>query len=938
MASESSTASIKPIDKTSIHRITSGQVVIDLQTAVKELVENSVDAGATNIEVRFKHYGLHSVEIIDNGCGIAEEDFDSVALKHHTSKLEVFEDLSTVQTFGFRGEALSSLCALCEQVQVTTSTEETAPKGTCLDLSFAGEVKTKQVVARKRGTTVLVSKLFSPLPVRRKEFERNVKREFGKALSLLQAYALGPCSVNDGVRLTVTNQPDKGQKSIQLQTQGKPSLKAAVLSLWGPKAADNLVDLDISFKVEAEKSVLKRLKAFNQPTPDSIQIQVKGLTSKFTVGCGRLNADRQFFYLNGRPCNLPKVQKAFNEVYRSFNANQVPFLVADFIIPTESCDVNVSPDKRTVLIHNEDSLITGLREALESHFSPSRSTFDLGNNQPERLTKTSPAQTQPPGSRRDEEELPLELEDEQMGDEDSPPKECGVVQPTRSRTPLHQPTNSDNESMEVDVLGGPPSQSTPPRADERAPTITLDTRKASWGRIISHDMDEAQRNAPGSPEGEDSSRPQKRRRVGSANEPTTPQDLLIADDRRSGPSGAIGDRVDGARKPVMSATSATKSKSAPIWKQLSLFAAPGSQLRAKPSLDVDDEIQADEDEPSGDEDSPSDQEQRSFADVTRTQVDEEIMDDAGKASSTLVDDIGSSPLRKSASKQRPAAAAAAGSPTEVDVPAVADDNEDDEEIETASVLQSVQESLAKPVSVVSHPPTTRPEIVRRPDSTGDVSVKYDIGKTMRILGYLRHETELLKQSEGGEGHQKIPVDASLSNSDDSKATDALARIIDKADFASMDVLGQFNLGFIVVRRRLHRRQAHDGTSHAAAAAPAAANAVTMDDLFIVDQHAADEKYNFETLQQTTKIQAQKLLRPRVLELTAADELLAIENVEVLRKNGFEVEVQGEKEVETDSDDVAPLQGGRLKLTAQPVSKSTVFDMKVYLNYRDRYLD
>ncbi|KAH6901460.1 DNA mismatch repair protein [Coprinopsis sp. MPI-PUGE-AT-0042] len=916
MASDSSTASIKPIDKTSIHRITSGQVVIDLQTAVKELVENSVDAGATNIEVRFKHYGLHSVEIMDNGCGIAEEDFDSVALKHHTSKLEVFEDLSTVQTFGFRGEALSSLCALCEQVQVTTSTEETAPKGTCLDLSFAGEVKLKQVVARKRGTTVLVSKLFSPLPVRRKEFERNVKREFGKALSLLQAYALGPCSVNDGVRLTVTNQPDKGQKSIQLQTQGKPSLKAAVLSLWGPKAADNLVDLDISFKVEAEKSVLKRLKAFNQPTPDSIQIQVKGLTSKFTVGCGRLNADRQFFYLNGRPCNLPKVQKAFNEVYRSFNANQVPFLVADFIIPTESCDVNVSPDKRTVLIHNEDSLITGLR--------------------PERLTKTSPAQTHPPGSRRDEEELPLELEDEQMDDEDSrsktppsAPKECGVVKPTR-------PTDSDNESMEIDGVGGPPSQRTPPRADERAPTITLDTRKASWGRIISHDMDKAQRNAPGSPEGEDSSRPQKRRRVGSANEPTTPQDLLIADDRRSGPSGAIGDRVDGARKPVISATSATKSKSAPIWKQLSLFAAPGSQLPAKPSLDVDDELQAEEDEPSDDEDEPSDREQQNVMGVTRTQVDEEIMDYIEKASSTLVDDIASSPPRKSVSKQRPADAA--GSPKEVDVPAVADDNEDDEDIEAASVLQSVQESLAKPVSVVSHPPTTRPEIVRRPDSTGDVSVKYDISKTTRILRDLRHEAELVKQSEGGDGHQKIPDAASLSNSDDSKATDALARIIDKEDFASMDVLGQFNLGFIVVRRRLHRRQAHDGTSHTAAVASAAANAVTMDDLFIVDQHAADEKYNFETLQQTTKIQAQKLLRPRVLELTAADELLAIENVEVLRKNGFEVEVQGEKEVESDSDDVAPLQGGRLKLTAQPVSKSTVFDMKVYRNYHDRYLD
>ncbi|KAJ7654221.1 DNA mismatch repair protein pms1, partial [Mycena rosella] len=108
------------IDKTSIHRITSGQVVIDFQTAVKELVENSFDAWETNLgakfaetptytrqtELRFKQYGLAAIEVIDNGAGISEENYEVLALKNHTSKLSSFADLTTVTTFGFRGEAL----------------------------------------------------------------------------------------------------------------------------------------------------------------------------------------------------------------------------------------------------------------------------------------------------------------------------------------------------------------------------------------------------------------------------------------------------------------------------------------------------------------------------------------------------------------------------------------------------------------------------------------------------------------------------------------------------------------------------------------------------------------------------------------------------------------------------------------------------------------
>ncbi|KAF8577109.1 DNA mismatch repair protein MutL [Ramaria rubella] len=361
--------SIKAIDSTSVHRITSGQVVIDLQTAVKELVENSLDAGATTIDVRFKEYGLKSIEVIDNGHGISEEDYDNVgdaALKHHTSKLASFEDLGTVLTFGFRGEALSSLCALSSSVSVTTATAAQAPMGTILHFERSGKVRDRRDrAARKRGTTIVIQGLFKPLPVRRKEFERNAKREYGKALTLLHAYALVPCTKeNKGVRLTVSNHPDKGSRSVQIHTDGAPSLKASVSTLWGPKSLDNVVPLDLHLDVETEHSSVLKKRGIQKG--GMIPVVVKGLISKFSSGCGRTNLDRQFFYINGRPCNPGKIQKVFNEIYRSFNTNQLPFLIADFRLPTNTCDINVSPDKRTIFVHSENKLIDALKVLLLS--------------------------------------------------------------------------------------------------------------------------------------------------------------------------------------------------------------------------------------------------------------------------------------------------------------------------------------------------------------------------------------------------------------------------------------------------------------------------------------------------------------------------------------------------------------------------------------------
>ncbi|KAI8970244.1 histidine kinase-like ATPase [Mycotypha africana] len=140
-------AVISAIDKQSVHRICSGQVVLDLATAVKELVENSIDAGATSVAVNFKDNGLEGFEVIDDGQGVDPVNYESIALKHYTSKLSTFEDLESVMTFGFRGEALSSLCALCN-ITIITATKDQVPMGSKLEFDHNGKLISKTPAPR----------------------------------------------------------------------------------------------------------------------------------------------------------------------------------------------------------------------------------------------------------------------------------------------------------------------------------------------------------------------------------------------------------------------------------------------------------------------------------------------------------------------------------------------------------------------------------------------------------------------------------------------------------------------------------------------------------------------------------------------------------------------------------------------------------------------
>lgn len=909
----SSPGSIRAIDSHSVHRITSGQVVIDLQTAVKELVENSLDARATNIEVRFLNYGLKSIEVIDNGCGIAPKDYDSIALKHHTSKLAAFEDLATVLTFGFRGEALSSLCALSDSVTLTTATANEAPMGTILEMDRNGRLRnSNSKVARQRGTTVAVSSLFKPLPVRRKELERNAKREFGKALNLLYAYALVPCATeNRGVRLAVSNQLDGGRKTIQLKTDGSPSIKASVTALWGSKGLDNVVDLDLSFDVLTEKTILQRL---DQESASVTSVKVRGLISKFAVGVGRTGSDRQFFFVNGRPCNPGKIQKAFNEVYRSFNAGQSPFVIADFVLPTHACDINVSPDKRTIFLHNEQNLIQALKAALEEAFASSRSTFDVGAQSLQQqtlhpsfkpkalLTQTKHARATSRSARAVD--INPQSEQDQPAERDDEPIAMGaahlLLEPETER-PLHGAV-TESPSAQPDEIGPMPQP-----LFFRDPDVEEGGDNGQTTRLAdhhgSHQEDESAREQVVSAMDRiRASRELNDTRKRSTSQAPPAQTILSTKgaswNRGRSRDGDLQD--DGPRKRLRLAE---RDGRASFRFTLSQYARAGSKVtetsaedrlhtadmdtRRSLSEEIDSAEEQDqlmEDEVAVDATSKTRPRRISGrTNITAKKItvsdDTMVIEDPGPARLPLAHEEHPDPEPDSHA-------------TDQDISEIIDVTEDDISMTVVDAEVNTSTNSSK-------------------DHLPPITLRCDLNKIRHTWAHLERAKPVPSELSSTASRVRDALDtANVENAEDNaEASAALSRIIAKTDFNKMQVVGQFNLGFIVTRWQ----KCKEG----------------LDDLFVIDQHAADEKYNFETLQQTTVIESQRLFRPEPLELTAADEILAVENIDVLKRNGFEVVRQGGE----DDDE------GRLHLVSQPVSKDTVFNTKdleelIYL-MRDR---
>uniref|UniRef100_A0A668ANI9 PMS1 homolog 1, mismatch repair system component n=1 Tax=Myripristis murdjan TaxID=586833 RepID=A0A668ANI9_9TELE len=223
---------MKQLPPETVRLLSSSQVITSVLNVVKELMENSIDAGATSIDIKLENYGLDRIEVRDNGHGIKAADTSVMAVRHFTSKICSHEDLEQLETYGFRGEALGSICAVAEVSVITKTEEDDISTQYMLDLT--GNIVSQKPSHLGQGTTVSVLKLFKNLPVRRQYYTstKKCKEELKKVQDLLIAYAV----IKPALRFTLTH-----NKVVVWQKAKAADHRSALLATLGPSAVANLL-------------------------------------------------------------------------------------------------------------------------------------------------------------------------------------------------------------------------------------------------------------------------------------------------------------------------------------------------------------------------------------------------------------------------------------------------------------------------------------------------------------------------------------------------------------------------------------------------------------------------------------------------------------------------------------------------------------------------
>ncbi|XP_007425373.1 PMS1 protein homolog 1 isoform X1 [Python bivittatus] len=349
---------MKQLPAETVRLLSSSQVIVSVVSVIKELVENSLDGNATSVDVKLENYGFEKIEVRDNGDGIKAVDVPVMAMKHYTSKISSSEDLESLRTYGFRGEALGSICSI-SQVSITTRTAAD-DFSTQYNFDRSGHIISQKPSHLGTGTTVTVQKLFKNLPVRKQFYstDKKCKEEIKKIQKLLMAYGI----IKPEVRIMFTH-----NKTIIWQKTRVLDHKMAFMEVVGPAVIKNMVpfqqqceDLEISFSGFV-------------PKPDSDRC----LT-------GHSSSERSFIFINSRPVYQKEILKLVQQYYnmilhKDFN-RLFPIFFINITVPPSAVDVNLLPDKSQVLVHNKESVCLAIEESLISLYGPLSSSVSYEMN------------------------------------------------------------------------------------------------------------------------------------------------------------------------------------------------------------------------------------------------------------------------------------------------------------------------------------------------------------------------------------------------------------------------------------------------------------------------------------------------------------------------------------------------------------------------------
>ncbi|XP_067206509.1 PMS1 protein homolog 1 [Linepithema humile] len=334
---------ISALDVRTAKLITTTQIITSVYAVVKELIENALDAGADNVEINLIDNGTSLIEIKDNGYGISKEDAPYMGIASYTSKISNFEDLDTLQTFGFRGEALSALCAVSEVV-IITKTEEDAV-GTLYTMNQDGQVVKYESCHRSTGTTVQARNLFKQVPVRR-QIITNTKTA-NQTIKLLETLiqCFGICKPNIRIQFRVNNNLVFTKPSLN-------NIKEAANHVLGRKIMSNM--------------------EWVEPMDTAFTLQLM-LPSKKVQDLSEIShPDLHYIFVNNRPIKHKDLEKLVNGLILEYfeqesRRRKIVFLVYIILEPMD-IDVNLEPNKTIILFKDQNKVFDTIEKCIRKFY------------------------------------------------------------------------------------------------------------------------------------------------------------------------------------------------------------------------------------------------------------------------------------------------------------------------------------------------------------------------------------------------------------------------------------------------------------------------------------------------------------------------------------------------------------------------------------------